>query len=131
MAKFVKLCLYNFPLMWEEEKIERKQWLIGANKNSSLLFFYFFSTCRGQNLFKPDYSIPLLIFWLFKLRPFFLEYYHSPYSEKLCTLSNVSVENFFKKSGFRVYLWNSCYTLYTIHFKTTSTTTNLTQQHSR
>lgn len=95
MAKFIKLCLNNFSFMWEEETMGRKQWLIGANMNSNLLFFYFYSTCIGQNLLKHDYRIPLLIFWLFKLKQFFLEYYHSPYSEKLCIHSNISVERFF------------------------------------
>lgn len=116
MAKFIKLCLNKFSFMWEEESIGRKQWLVGANMNSNLLFFYFYSTCIGQNLLKHYYRIPLLIFWLFKLKQFFLEYYHSPYSEKLCIHSNVSVERFFKKSGSKVYIrklplhtvYNSC-----------------------
>lgn len=60
--------------------------------NSSLPFFYFYSTYIGQNLFK-HYRIPLLLFWLLRLRQFLVVYYYSPYTEKLCILSNVSVEN--------------------------------------
>lgn len=128
MAKFIKLCLNNFSFMWEEETMGRKQWLIGANMNSNLLFFYFYSTCIGQNLLKYDYRIPLLIFWLFKLKQFFLEYCHSPYSEKLCIHSNISVGSFFKKNQAPRYIYkNCCYTLYTIHVETTSTITKLTQ----
>lgn len=88
----MKICL-KFSFAWEEERLERKQLLTGTHMNSSLPFLYFYSTCIGQNLFKHDYRIPLLLFWLLRMRQFLVVYCYSLYTEKLCIFSNAPVEN--------------------------------------